>query len=237
MLLSFNVALFVVLIFLFCGRINAFTCEGVSYANALSNCPDKGAQAMSIGGNVSFHVKYATNLPNRDSSGPAAGVSDPYVRFTVGNVVKETSHIRNNLNPVWDEHVSLGFLGSATAITVEIWDKDSGLEFSDDIMVRSTIRVPFCSMFNAPSEEVRCGQPFGCEAQDSSWNMPRRKACNETGSIQFGTRACGLDGSVCLYVTIHIIPFQLRVSVYIYLLHCLSSSHVVFVGNSFTNCV
>lgn len=179
---------------------------------ALNSCPDAGAQAKSAGGNVTILVKYATNLPNRDATGPAAGVSDPYVKFRVGDVTAETSNIRNNLNPEWNEYVSLGFLSSATLINVEIWDKDTGLEFSDDLLVRSTVRVPFCSTFSANYAEERCESPFGCSADDSLWQMPRRKQCNETGTINFAAALCGTDRAVCLHIVIYIIPFDLQVN-------------------------
>lgn len=192
----------------------SFTCNvGRTYEAALTSCTDGGVQKHTIGGNVSIMVHYATNLPNRDSSGPAAGVSDPYVKFTVGGYSAETKNVRNNLNPRWNELVNIGYLASATAITVEIWDKDSGLEFSDDILVRSTLRVPFCSTFMAPYDEVRCGGPFGCESDDSSWRMPRRQQCNESGAINFGRR--GVD----LYVTVYLVPFVMEVSA------CASHAH------------
>lgn len=187
--------------------VYSFSCNvGNSYDAALTSCTDGGAQRLTSGGNVSILVHYATNLPNRDASGPAAGVSDPYVKFTVGDISVQTSDRRNTLNPVWNERVSIGYLNSATAITVEIWDKDSGLEFSDDILVRSQLRVPFCSTFMAPYDEVRCGTPFGCEADDSLWHMPRRQQCNESGAINFGRR--GVD----LYITVYLVPFQMEVS-------------------------
>jgi hypothetical protein len=186
--------------------LDAFSCNvGNTYEAALQSCTDGGAQALTSGGNVSILVHYATNLPNRDASGPAAGVSDPYVKFTVGSISAQTSNIRNNLNPVWEEHVSIGYLSSATAILVEIWDKDSGLEFSDDLLLHKVVRVPFCSTFMAPYAEVRCGEPFGCEADDSLWRMPRRQQCNESGLINFGRR--GVD----LSVTFYLVPFQMEV--------------------------
>jgi hypothetical protein len=186
---------------------DSFSCNiGKTYEDALRSCTDGGVQQFTSGGNVSILVHYATNLPNRDASGPAAGVSDPYVKFTVGDYTAQTSNVRNNLNPHWNELVSIGYLDSATAITVEIWDKDTGLEFSDDLLVRSTLRVPFCSTFMAPYDEVRCGSTFGCESDDSLWHMPRRQQCNETGAINFGRR--GVD----LYITVYLVPFAMEVS-------------------------
>jgi hypothetical protein len=68
-------------------QVAAFTCQGNTYAGALAACPDRGAQAHSSGGNVTILVSYATNMPNRDATGPAAGVSDPYVKFSVGTTI------------------------------------------------------------------------------------------------------------------------------------------------------
>jgi hypothetical protein len=64
--------------------ISGFTCQGSTYATAIGSCPDNGKQRNSAGGNVTIHIRRATNLPNTDNTGPSAGVSDPYVKFTVG---------------------------------------------------------------------------------------------------------------------------------------------------------
>jgi len=194
-----------------------FTCQGGNDVAALAACPDTGVQDLTLGGNVTILVKYATNLPNRDASGPAAGVSDPYVKFKVGGVVKTTRNIRNNLNPVWNQEVNLGVLQSATLVQVEIWDKDGGLEFGDDILTRGNFRVPFCSSFAtkyAHTDEELCGQPFGCSADDSMWAMPVRKRCNETGEIRFNpVQACTQSGAVCLFIQVFITPFLVNVSI------------------------
>lgn len=209
--------------------LTELTCQGTNYDNALKACPDGGAQKMSNGGNVTIFVKRAHNLPNRDNTG-AAGVSDPYVKFTIGNVggptytptsfifgpqrqtvTASTRTISNNLDPVWNEYVSLGFLGSATLIQLEIWDSDSGLEFSDDLLVSAKVRVPFCSTFSAKEDTYDCGELYGCEASDSLWKMPTRKACNESASINFTPTLCSLSSSMCLDIEFHIVPFILQV--------------------------
>jgi len=183
---------------------------------------------MSNGGNVTIFVKRAHNLPNRDNTG-AAGVSDPYVKFTVGDVggstftpsslsfgpkrqsvTASTRVISNNLNPVWNEYVSLGYLGSATEIRLEIWDSDSGLEFSDDLLVSAKVRVPFCSAFTAKENTYDCGELYGCEVSDSLWKMPSRQTCNETASINFTPTLCSLSSSMCLDIEFHMVPFILQ---------------------------
>eukprot|EP01039_Chlorochromonas_danica_P003213 gene3212-3519_t len=197
-----------------CCHEAAFTCQGTSYSAALSSCPDGGAQKVSSGGNVTIRVIRAVNLLNKDFSGPAAGVSDPYVRFSAGNVSVRTRTIRNTLNPHWhDEYVSLGFLGSATLITVEMWDADSGLEFNDDLIARTTFRVPFCSTFTANTSTVKCADPFQCSSDDSMWHSPTRKHCNESGFVNFfpSKASCASGRGTCLYFEVNIVPFQISV--------------------------
>ena len=223
--------------------LTQLTCQGTSYDNAVKACPDGGAQKMSNGGNVTIFVKRAHNLPNRDNTG-AAGVSDPYVKFSIGNVggstftpssfifgpqrqtvTASTRTISNNLNPVWNEYVSLGYLGSATLIQLEIWDSDSGLEFADDLLVSAKVRVPFCSTFSAKEVTYNCGELYGrCEVSDSLWRMPSRKVCNETASINFTPTLCSSSSSMCLDIEFLIVPFILQVrsdgTVYAVLYHC-----------------
>jgi len=189
---------------------NQFSCQGTSYSSAISKCPDIGAQKMSAGGNVTVFVRSANNLPNRDHTGPSAGVSDPYVRFTVGSIVKETKNIRNELNPVWNEFVNIGVLGSATLIQVEIWDKDSGLEFTDDLLATSSVRVPFCSTFYSNYTYNDCGDAFGCKSEDSLWHMPSRQQCVESGFISFLNGKFCSDG-ICLLLDFYIVPFTMGV--------------------------
>ena len=193
--------------------LTGFTCQGTNYNQALGNCPDKGAQKLSSGGNVTVFVKAAYNLPNMDFSGPAALVSDPYVKFSVGgSEVGRTRFIRNNLNPVWNEKVNLGVLASATEIQVEIWDYDIGVELDDDLLVRAPMRVPYCSMFHANLTSVDCGMPFGCESKDSLWAAPTRLMCNESGIVSFVNGAkCFTDSGVCLLIDVIIVPFQMNV--------------------------
>jgi len=194
--------------------LNNFTCQGETYAKALLNCPDHGVQRFSSGGNVTVFLKHATNLPNRDSMA-GTGFSDPFVRFTFGKSNhKSSSWIDNNLNPTWNEPVSLGILGSGTEIRVDIMDYDMGIEYSSDLLVSTTIRVPFCSMFHASESTYYCETPFNCKVDDSLWQMPTRQLCKESGNIQFSKKACNEKGSICLEVDIYIVPFILEVELY-----------------------
>lgn len=191
--------------------LSEFTCQGTSFAQAVGNCPDRGAQLLSSGGNVSIILQRATNLPNRDFLG-LSPKSDPYVRVTAGSIVRESSVKYNTLNPSWNgEKLSIGVLGSGTEILIETWDRDIGLEFSDDRLTSATFRVPFCSTFYANESTASCGEPFGCSVDDSRWRMPTRKLCNETGFIAFrGGEDCEGRGT-CLFLEVHIVPFQMEV--------------------------
>lgn len=190
---------------------STLNCQGATYSTALTNCPDRGAQQMSSGGNVSVKILYATNMPNKDTTGPSAAVSDPFVRLRVGSVVSQTRAIRNDLNPVWNEELQLGVLGSATLINVEIWDKDSGLEFSDDLMLTGSFRVPFCSYFQSNYTTETCDDVFNCYVEDSLWQMPTRKLCSYTGLINFGTAACASSRGKCLHFEVNVVPFIVNV--------------------------
>lgn len=191
----------------------AWTCQGASYEAALGSCPDGGSQKYSSGGNVTIYVKSARNLPNRDVFPMSSRLSDPYVQFVVGAGVERRSRtVRNSLDPVWDERVSLGLLGSATELLINVWDADSGVEYSDDLLHSHRMRVPFCSTFNASYVEIDCGEPFGCESHDSMWKMPNRKLCVESGSIDLTTGGeCTLSSSTCLDIDIEIAPFDFTV--------------------------
>ena len=196
------------------GGTEGFTCQGNQINEALSACPDGGQSLRSSGGNVTAYLKFANNLPNRDFSGPSAGVSDPYVKFIIGDKMVQSSFVRNTLNPSWNyEPVNLGVLNSATYITVEIWDFDVGIEGADDILVRSFVRVPFCHSIDAPLNRVECPEVFGCVAEDSAWKTPLRQMCNESGIIQFVKGKSCLDGGICLYLDFVIVPFQMTVEI------------------------
>ena len=190
-----------------------FTCQGTNFVQALGNCPDDGAQEATIGGNVRIFVKKARNVPNSDSAGPAAGVSDPFVRFKNGNFHRDTRAKTNTLSPVWDEEVDLGFMNSGEEIKIELWDQDSGLEFSNDLLASTTMRVPFCSMFmaNYTTLAQKCDGVLDCKATDSLWQMPRRRMCVEKGEISFNRGLSCSSSSVCLEVEVRIVPYQMEI--------------------------
>lgn len=191
-----------------------FTCQGGSYTGAMNSCPDKGAQLMSSGGNVTIRVLRATNLPKPNAIGLTMQVSRPFVRFSIGDISASTGIAANdNVNPKWDNAVvNLGFLGSASLITVEILDTNTGLTFANQKIVMSSFRVPFCSQFYGNTSTVDCGEPFNCAAEDSYWEMPTRVMCRESGFINFNpTYPCSNPKSTCLYLQTYIVPFNMMV--------------------------
>ena len=202
---------FVISVGQFAGNNQAFTCQGNTYNAAKANCPDKGNQEKTMGGNVSVIVKTMRNLPDRDIHLSSA-LTDPYVKFTMENGrTARSSAARDTLNPVWNEEVNLGLLQSATELKVQIYDEDSGLEFFDDLLLTVPIRVPFCSMFHANETENFCGAPFGCSVDDSTWAAPSRKMCHEYGLINFRTDMnCQAEGAQCLEVEFRIVPYQME---------------------------
>lgn len=210
---------FLILLIFSSPKLNScFTCQGSSFKNALTKCPDGGAQKLSSGGNVTVFIKNATNVPNLDIYPLSSIVSDPYVEIIFGdNVRKVSKTIRNNLNPVWNEEINLGVLGSATALKISVWDYDMGLEFSDDLAASMDMRVPFCSMFNASYQTISCDDPFQCYSDDSNWQMPTRQLCTEPGYVNFGnTQICDTiknpgGGGLCLYLEFRIVPFILDI--------------------------
>lgn len=186
---------------------NVFTCQGTTYNSAISKCPDIGTQRMSAGGNVTVFVRNSNNLP---SSNKATGLSDPYVRFTIGTIVKQTRYVKNTLNPVWNQYVNLGVLGSATLINVELMSKGGGLLFADALLATSSVRVPFCSTFYANYSYNNCGADFGCESDDSLWHMPSRQQCVESGYVSFvNGKFC--SSGICLYLDFIITPFTMAI--------------------------
>jgi len=100
---------------------------------------------------------------------------------------------------------------------VEIWDYDIGMEFTDDLLARVLVRVPFCSTFTANYETIDCGQPFGCQSEDSLWASPRRQICNDTAWINFDARDpfnganCVLGTAKCLLINTIMVPFTMAV--------------------------
>ncbi|XP_040011383.1 multiple C2 and transmembrane domain-containing protein 1-like isoform X4 [Xiphias gladius] len=74
-------------------------------------------------------LKKGNNLAIRDRT----GTSDPYVKFKIaGKEVFRSKTIHKNLNPVWDERVSLHVETLRDPLYVKVFDYDFGLQ--DDFM-------------------------------------------------------------------------------------------------------
>eukprot|EP01029_Cantina_marsupialis_P014348 TRINITY_DN3169_c0_g1_i2.p1 TRINITY_DN3169_c0_g1~~TRINITY_DN3169_c0_g1_i2.p1 ORF type:complete len:1822 (+),score=281.91 TRINITY_DN3169_c0_g1_i2:100-5565(+) len=161
-------------------EVTTFSCTGGS------NCSVK----EKMGGELTFSVVEAKNLPNLDSFGPFADSTDCFVIVSIGDTKRTSSVVRNSLNPVWSNEgydMNFGVQASETAIALELWDEDYGLEFSSDYIGSTSTSVIACSMFN----KGKCAE--------ESW-IPLE-----------GTTDCSLEDAVCIKVRMAIVAFTLRV--------------------------
>uniref|UniRef100_A0A4W6G8S8 Multiple C2 and transmembrane domain containing 1 n=1 Tax=Lates calcarifer TaxID=8187 RepID=A0A4W6G8S8_LATCA len=96
---------------------------GPSNAEALPRPPSPAMYQLDI------VLKKGNNLAIRDRT----GTSDPYVKFKIaGKEVFRSKTIHKNLNPVWDERVSLHVETLRDPLYVKVFDYDFGLQ--DDFM-------------------------------------------------------------------------------------------------------
>ena len=212
-------------LFLLVTMINStasFTCQGVNRAQALSACPDGGAQKLSSGGNVTIYLYNATNVPVAKM---ATGTkSNPYIVLQTANGAVTSSYLRSTSQPSWHgEVMNLGILTSATTITISIWDKEGAL-IPDTLLASTTFQVPYCSMFfpNNTAKyydmDLSCqSDPYTCQSTDSMWAMPNRQLCMESGPIVFGggnANNCGAGGAICVYLEVKIVPFVVEVEMF-----------------------
>merc|ERR1712063_73247 len=82
------------------------------------------------------HIHSARSLQAADRG----GTSDPYVMLTQNNVSIKTKPIQKTVNPVWDEHLTMGIYEQelmAGELHVKVFDKDM---MSDDSI--GTARIP-----------------------------------------------------------------------------------------------
>jgi hypothetical protein len=138
-------------------------------------------------------------------------------QITLGSSSGRSRTIPNSLNPVWEEDVFLGTHRSKTALTLTVYDADSGLEFGDDLLGSRSMRMPFCSMFSAPRLITRCNEkPWEhCSVDDSSWKYPIGQSCNETGWVALDgsdDNNCLAGGNTpCLQIRVKVVPFIIKV--------------------------
>jgi hypothetical protein len=189
-----------------------FTCQ-----DGADSCPDQGAQQHSSGGTIAAVVYRALNLRDADKF-VESGKSDPYVELTCGASVAKTHTVQNSLSPVWDETIALGRHGSGDEIQLRVYDSDSGLEFWDDLLYETTLRVPFCSAFQAETIDADCTGQFDrdCDVLGSSWLMPSQPRCQESAWINLDGKdatRCEAEGAqdACLLLGFDIIPFQVAI--------------------------
>jgi hypothetical protein len=154
------------------------------------------------GGNLTITVVAAKNLPDLDGFGAAGGETDAFVRFVIGDISRDSEKVRNSLNPIWPVggvNVSMGVQYSGTPIKIEVWDKDTGLEFADDAIATISDHVIPCSFLDsvnnvgakAISQINSWGNPFSrrvthsTTCQESAWialkkDQPADYCMNET---------------------------------------------------------
>jgi len=86
-------------------------------------------------GQLCVRVKSASNVPDMDGLG--AGLSDPFVKVTVGKTVQQTPKKANTLNPVWNWESSPCFkVGlTDTHVKLSLWDydKEEHIWFNGDL--------------------------------------------------------------------------------------------------------
>ncbi|OQR80645.1 hypothetical protein THRCLA_23445, partial [Thraustotheca clavata] len=197
---------------------NSFSCAG-----GPTLCPDAGTFKWA-GGNITVTVIEMRNLPNLDGFGRAAYLTDAYVRVSFGSNTLTSSYIPNNLNPIWTPCKTMGCLGndeivrdltfgyrySGEPFTLEVWDKDDGLEFGDDFIASMTLNVIYCSAYSSYTQ--RTPNP----GFDSSFAMPLQPMCVEEVWLPLVPGTCVVNGTVsttipCVRLRQTVVPFQIRV--------------------------
>ncbi|XP_043920068.1 multiple C2 and transmembrane domain-containing protein 1 isoform X1 [Protopterus annectens] len=101
-------------------------CKGISTAGTSNTCLMSGGPGMF---HLDITLKSGQNLAIRDRG----GTSDPYVKFKLGGKeVFRSKTIHKNLNPLWDEKVSLFIENLRDPLYIKVFDYDFGLQ--DDFM-------------------------------------------------------------------------------------------------------
>ncbi|XP_050225863.1 ADP-ribosylation factor GTPase-activating protein AGD12-like [Mercurialis annua] len=101
----------------------------------ISSTPQKSEEGMvEFIGLLKVKVKKGTNLAIRDMMS-----SDPYVVLTLGKQTVQTSVVKSNLNPVWNEERMLSVPHDFGPVKLQVYDYDT---FSaDDIMGEAEIDI------------------------------------------------------------------------------------------------
>uniref|UniRef100_A0ACD5UNA6 Uncharacterized protein n=1 Tax=Avena sativa TaxID=4498 RepID=A0ACD5UNA6_AVESA len=102
-------------------------------------------------GVLSVRVLRGINLVKRDADG-----SDPYVVLHLDNQKLKTSVIKNTVNPVWNEDITLAVTNPATPLKIEVFDKDKISK--DDPMGDAQVDLePLVQMARMDLEDIRSG--------------------------------------------------------------------------------
>ena len=118
-----NIIKFIFLLLLLINIIKSDVDKPFTCSNGPKQCPDKGNQLMSSGGNVTVKVIRAKHLKNSNPSMGSVGVANPYVVFSVGDIeVKSKVAFNDNINPIWNDDVNIGLLASGTEIRVKVYE-------------------------------------------------------------------------------------------------------------------
>jgi len=109
---------------------------------------------------VTVIVREARLLPDLDGVGIAGGSTDAFVRASIGFTSKESAVVQDSNDPIWPASsdavpqgygfaMDFGVRDSGEAIQIELFDKDSGFEFGDDLIATMAAVVPGCSPFRS----------------------------------------------------------------------------------------
>ncbi|GBG28739.1 Calpain [Hondaea fermentalgiana] len=168
------------------------------------------SQGQDNGGNLTVAIIAATGLTDEDGWGPFAGVSDPFVEITIGDVVRQSSVVEESLTPVWPNEgdaLEFGAQFSGENMTVRVYDDDAGLELADDLLHEVNFRVPDCACFAGPNNV--CDRAACVERV---W-LPLTSDANCLGRLTSPWDADVADPDApCLLVETTIQPFRIEVT-------------------------
>lgn len=93
-----------------------------------------------------------------------------------------------------------------TEIIVRVWDKDSGLEFGDDLVAQVTLNAIYCSAFSALTQKVPTND-------SSTWQMAEQPMCVEELWVplsESGDCSDETSSTPCMRIRMTAVPFQMR---------------------------
>lgn len=108
------------------------SCDSTKDADIGSDASNATAGMVEFIGILKVKVLSGTNLAVRDMLS-----SDPYVVLTLGKQRVQTTVVRSNLNPVWNEELKLSVPESYGALKLEVYDQD--MLSADDVMGEAEI--------------------------------------------------------------------------------------------------